>query len=74
MLQEDSGDLPRAEEPSDDEIMINYPSGKLGAMTRKRNDISKLLESNVGHDLSLIKTLSEQLILKKNIFFLACKI
>ena len=38
MSQEDLIDLARAEEPSDDEIMINYPSGKLGAMTRKRNE------------------------------------
>ena len=64
----------RTEEPcSDDEEEIIYPSQKLGAITRKKNEIKKLMENKTNENVKAVSDGLVQLETKVNNFKTACQ-
>lgn len=56
----------------DEPPYIIYPSGRLGAVTRKRNQIIELLQSKSTENVALVTTLFDELMSKKDCFISAC--
>ena len=63
----------RTEEPCSDDEEIIYPSQKLGAITRKKNEIKKLMENKTNENVKAVSDRLVQLETKVNNFKTACQ-